>query len=840
MSDLKLALNMLKEHASIVDYHLLYTSYEIEVFLILHESIVESDNDNELEIKWLRSKLSLTERQQKAVDLLVIGIDEGWLSVELIPNSSKKKMPIIQSDEACWNWLAGFHNLLSTKKSPTSSTRFVHLYGYKGGQGRSAVLSQLAKELAFSFNHRVLVLDLDLEAPSQHLIFERTTIPSKSNFYEFCPPQYESEFGKAILPLEVISTGKKRSGVFLIGSQTDPDFLSPKLKFLQAVNTNPPLYKIILERIRSYIEKNGFDTVLLDHSTGLNPLVLPATQVFQGDGILFCKMDTQWREASDCLRILSRQLQSVAVVSFDQHGQSKKQRDERADYDSQLEDLEKIIFGDTEIEREKFSEFQIENFHHFWEYHEGYKSSLLPVLNEKKNRCQQALSEICHYFNFKELNDEAKASHAAGNKDKTQLVITEAINELFSRPNENLFLIGRKGVGKTKIANYFSESGTGFALILDAGEKNSNGLSVDWPSLRSEILKFKENPDAFWWKTFLTGISSSNDSSESLQLTFEKIGKESKPDGFFKLFENHARKPFDNRKIFLLDSLELLFDVDVRQKFINSLFMVLRVLDRFHSVGYRVFLRPDLASLAENSEQLMDGRKIDLRWYEEEALAFLLIKLVNLKDTRNFRSVSRNLADLTKSKNIIKLQSSLEELLENTIRVRGNPGVTQFFSSYFSDEALDLESRPTFNPRMIHFFVEELRSSVSSKSIKGDLIPSEMISESYREAAKQYLAGVIEELDGMRKNRNKGRIQTMLSAMRGEPTPYREKDLKEKLVLACGKEYEKDIFELFENMQRLGMMVNAGKGFGSHKRVSRLLREAIGMKINGRLNSSLR
>ena len=50
----------------------------------------------------------------------------------------------------------------------TAHGRFIAFYSHKGGVGRSLVLANVAYELA-RLGRKVLVMDLDLEAPGQHM-----------------------------------------------------------------------------------------------------------------------------------------------------------------------------------------------------------------------------------------------------------------------------------------------------------------------------------------------------------------------------------------------------------------------------------------------------------------------------------------------------------------------------------------------------------------------------------------------------------------------------------------------------------------------------------------------
>ncbi len=840
-------LQSLKESGLIQDHKVRFSSFGIEAFL---EVAILDEKSEGYDIQWILQNLKPDKSQRQVLLQLEKAAQEGWLDYEILDEKAFKQRKLEQNPGACWTWLAGLQKLLPSPEIASAKPRSIHFYGYKGGQGRSAVLAQFAKELALQLRHRVLIVDLDIEAPSQHLIFQRNASVAHSTIFEFLNEKGRF-YSAQSLPLEVLPTSFVRSGIYLLAAQIDEESISQKLKFIQSMSTNPALFKIAMERIREYTLKADFDMILFDHSTGLNPLCLPTIQVFPGDGVLFCKLDQQWQEAKKSLNILVKQLHRVAVVSFDQHNQSEASRKSRSDYEEQIGELENMIFKNSEDglnfkkeneeDEAQFSLYDVENFHYFWEYNDSYKDALLPKIVAQKSKSLRMIQALAQYFDLRLLDGAEKRGHAAGNKDQTTLVVTKAIEELLSRNNENLFLIGRKGVGKTKIIQYLSERSLGFAFLVDNDDNSyACGFPVSWPKLRESVNQHKDNPDLFWWKLFYAAIATNSHSTSDLKKTFESLDDKSGVD-YFGQFENIAMSPIlQDRKVFLLDSLETLFDVDIRQKFINSLFIVLRNLDRFDSVGFRVFLRPDMAALAENSEQIMDGRKIDLQWYENEALAFLLHRIISLHISEGIAWVKERFEELQKDKNVFELQEAMLKIFDNTIKVRGSPGVTKFFASYFSDEAPEKDSGATFNPRMIHFFAENLKQSIKSAKSEFEMIPSDLVVKAYREAAKSYIQGVIEELVGMTKRADRSRIQFMLEAMKGQPTPFKEENLRQVLLENCGKGYENDIFELFENMKRLGLLTNSGKGISSHKRVSRLLREALGMKINPSLGSNVR
>lgn len=627
------SMEILKSISFIVDAFAKYKSFAIECIVVVSE---ELDSDDEFDISFFEKRReNYTPEQQDNLNYLKKCCDEGWCSVEVVSKTEFEARNISKISDACWNWLAGEQGLLLQSQGNIASdtrTRCIHFYGYMGGQGRSATLAQFAKYLALEMNHRVLILDLDIEAPSQHLIFDRNVDGNRSTVFEF--ETHDNRFLKnGDNPLEVVFTEYERSGVYLLGAQTGSNLISKRISFLQSLSTTPGLFKLLLERIEKYTKMAQFDSILIDHSTGLNQLILPAIQVFGGEGIVFCKLDAQWREAKHGLSILAQQFNRTAVVSFDSHGQNSAQREERDDYSRQISDLEAIVFGENEIEREEKSVFELENFHFFWDYDVAFKESLFPKFDAETSKGKKMISSLVQYLEMPKIEGKLKVAHARGSTDKRALIETPSIEELYSKSDDNLFVIGRKGVGKTKIAKHLSLERKGFALLID-DDSNTTGLPCHSPLLRDDVLKYSDSPDQFWWKLFLAGIRAHSDLKDEIERQYKAL----KPTecSFFDQFEYELKNGKGQRRFFIIDGLELLIDVSMRQKFVNSLFHVLRNFDGLRAVGYPIFLREDVLELGENWEQISDKRRIDLTWYEGDALEFLLRRIAPLKQTSNF------------------------------------------------------------------------------------------------------------------------------------------------------------------------------------------------------------
>lgn len=165
------------------------------------------------------------------------------------------------------------------------SCRITGFYSYKGGVGRSMALAHCAAELARR-GRKVLIIDLDLEAPGQHCTnlfaeqFPRNSQVQRPGFVEFCRA-YEQRMAAGLPELQrfcVRSVQELRTGpnqppakgeLFLMpaGDMTQSDTYRNLLSKFDWAGAMADDYAL-LTHLRAEFERLGFDDVLIDSRTG--------------------------------------------------------------------------------------------------------------------------------------------------------------------------------------------------------------------------------------------------------------------------------------------------------------------------------------------------------------------------------------------------------------------------------------------------------------------------------------------------------------------------------------------------------------------------------------------
>lgn len=188
---------------------------------------------------------------------------------ELCLEKKKKKENYISWAEALYS--------VGEDVSEKKDTQIISFYSYKGGVGRTIALLETAYNLADA-GKRVLMLDLDIEAPSLHKIFAEDILGENSEV-EFGIVDYlyktvlqkvpakEEDIDKMICPLNV-------DGIF--GEM----FLIPALKEMNSeyvyqigrLQTEQIHEQNAFEKVITYVcDKYQIDVMLIDTRAGFNP-----------------------------------------------------------------------------------------------------------------------------------------------------------------------------------------------------------------------------------------------------------------------------------------------------------------------------------------------------------------------------------------------------------------------------------------------------------------------------------------------------------------------------------------------------------------------------------------
>ncbi|MDQ3231132.1 MAG: hypothetical protein M3Q07_04865, partial [Pseudobdellovibrionaceae bacterium] len=236
--------------------------------------------------------------------------------------------------------------------------------------------------------------------------------------------------------------------------------------------------------------------------------------VFGGQGVVFCKLDRQWEEFGAAIPVLVKVLKKTSVVSFNPHRGRDFSPSATESHDRQIGALKDLLFDEADLDEEssKYSEYDFDNWLQYWEYNEMFVNDLLPeITTSKKSSWSIVLDSILKYHDFEicEAGNLLSENNASGGKSKGILIRTQPIEQLLSRTQENLFIVGRKGTGKTKLLTYLATEQMGFALIVDDesdfGNKNSNsallpsdgsrGFSASAAIFKDDLNSLTQSPD---------------------------------------------------------------------------------------------------------------------------------------------------------------------------------------------------------------------------------------------------------------------------------------------------------------------------------------------------------
>lgn len=202
--------------------------------------------------------------------------------------------------------------------------RFIHFYGYKGGQARSTVLAMLAQSLADD-GYKVLAVDTDLEAPSLDVIFAISASQAKSTImaaaFEDRTIQTQSAYvpGSGLGKLDIIPCRPS-------AADFDLDFAAFALRTALDVNLTEEIGKRIAARMSQ--PDDGYDVVLFDHRSGVAPSILPFVVSCPGPVIICLRLDEQSTSAISLFDVLLKSNPEYpgAFLSFSLDPEDTKER----------------------------------------------------------------------------------------------------------------------------------------------------------------------------------------------------------------------------------------------------------------------------------------------------------------------------------------------------------------------------------------------------------------------------------------------------------------------------------------------------------------------------------
>ena len=193
-------------------------------------------------------------------------------------------------------------------------TQFVSFYSYKGGVGRSTVLANLACWQAMQ-GGKVLIIDLDLEAPGQHRsgLFKGNPVaasPMKGGFIDLCEAWqqhrvessdevYEWDLRDYMLRSALLDTlpGTDKGEIFLMpaGKNLDTGYVEKlnRLDWHGFFSSSGSKGYQLLATLKLYCEIEEFDKVFIDSRTGLSDPYYMATSWLSDTVVCFSLLNQQ-------------------------------------------------------------------------------------------------------------------------------------------------------------------------------------------------------------------------------------------------------------------------------------------------------------------------------------------------------------------------------------------------------------------------------------------------------------------------------------------------------------------------------------------------------------------
>ncbi len=725
---------------------------------------------------------------------------------------------------------------------PPDELRFVHFYGFKGGQGRSSTLALLARALA-SDGWRVLVLDLDAEAPSLDLLLgQRIERPEHT--------LVGVRGGLTARPLRAYP-GERRGYVDLLAfAPAGDEYAADAASLALEMALYPPGQSALVRRLAPVFD--GYDAVLIDHRTGLAPTVLPWVMALPGAVCLFARMDGQWRHSVSAVRGLWHHTQmphgallALAPPGEDRDAHKVKHREDAARMLVGLADrltTETSAVDPLDLVAERFVVLPFDS---------NVAGGRVPPPTSQESGTPEAVGELrlaLELLGGPPRAQEEAVPALAGDVSGGLSLETDALQQLLAE-NEIDWVVGRKGTGKTWLVRTLHERGRGEALLVP--ETDGEGFSGGLPARDLAVTRATRTAagaDHFWWALIAAGLLEGTSDREALIEGFKLALKHREPSELVeKLAQAHTGRP----RLLLIDGLELAFPPEHTLKFIEALVRVVHTLRSTTSlraaVRLQVFVRTDLIEQGyENFEQISQGRRLDLTWDHGSALNLLLATvLVTPWFATTFPDAVTELKALDQQLRRAEVPIGVcEDGLERIFSERS--GVTRmltrtFWRTYFTD---DPAGRSGFYPRLLINFVERVPHIVDATlggnglhrwmrddGVEEVRVAAKVLAQAHAEVTQgNFLLAVLSELRWLLPvNLRERPLAQVVDALNGETTPFERGRLVDSIASAAGLTTD-SVEQIFERMKTLGMF-EITESDTREWRATRLYRTALRMKF---------
>ncbi|WP_445371679.1 tyrosine-protein kinase family protein [Methylomonas sp. HW2-6] len=433
-------------------------------------------------------------------------------------------------------------------------TRFICFYSYKGGTGRSLTLANIAYLMAFN-GRRVLIMDMDMEAPGQHKseLFNEglsTIDEDKPGFLEMLCERKKVLDKDGVFFIE-LERYIRRSSVFDrdISAHADGEqaFIRGNgsidlLPVSQAINNDfqsqladwnwEQFYtqyngEDFLQYLKDEIREAGYDYVLIDSRTGMSEVFFVSTFSLADSVVLVSSLNRQNIEGS---KLAAKTLLNQRLI--EQYGKkniyvvfSPVPEDASSEIETRLNE---IYFEWPELEgidayvpyrhklalTEKILVRENKNYLNSDRYMDSYTSAINAIYNK--------LSNSEEHFSVKRevevINSINPTSINPFPAIRIEYWEPKSVVNYFVDPGNNIshamqqfmptVLFGSRGTGKTMLARWFSFE----TLAYQLKQKN-----------KSSIIELYNKPIGLWFRLDVDLLNTFNTKDQGLIDTFNDL-----------------------------------------------------------------------------------------------------------------------------------------------------------------------------------------------------------------------------------------------------------------------------------------------------------------------------
>jgi len=752
-----------------------------------------------------------------------------------------------------------------------SPQKYVHFYGYKGGQGRSTVLALLAEALADD-GYRVLVVDADIEAPSLDLLFGVSADSFAQTLMGLCG------WADELLPIAGAYSGRSDGRIDLVPCR--PRNEGADLDFSLLVAT-APLDSRIYERAAHKLQEalatrsEKYDVVIVDHRTGIASSVLPLMSHLPGAAAVFTRTDFNTATVPSELRRVVRSIFSSTssvpgvFVSFSldptRAASAAKSPVEARLRDKLLSELAEAIEGTGRVEpTTQVSAADLSLNWVDWYLDRALLEPTLPNVAKLQsdniaslNLLREALAlpigrrrdPVAARQNIERLT--IPGTSLSGAKDPGQFIHIPEVEKLFVQGNPYSYILGRKGTGKTRLLRELATRGLGTPLLVAADEESTYALQSQSIEAQVWLDRCKFDAPTFWWSLVRVAIERQPDTRIG-HLLKEYSTQNQNPIALAdRLQVKSLLVQLTSPQVFLVDGLETLVPAASIKAFVAALFEIMGTIQNDTSLAskliVRAFVREDLAADSiQNVEQQMEGRHIRLKWSAPSVLNFAVSRIPTLDWIRSqFAGVCKEITDQWEAvqRGSLSQQEATELLLQifpARLR-RNNLSTATFLRLYFSDAGGDDTNKATFYPRLYLSFLKKLDAlgAISPSPIDSTgHMNSSLLNQAYDDASGEFINETKQELSHLlsleyedkdsQEDDDQRKVSKFVAAFTGLSTPFEHERLVEELRVKT-KFTEKAVRESLQRMKAIRMFEDR-PGYAGWWRVGQLYKMGLNMK----------